>query len=168
LTWLSSDSSKATVDSTGRVTGVAAGTTNITATYGSLLSNSSVVTVPPVTHILTSIVLSPASASVSIGSMTQLTATCKDQNTNTMTCPTLTWLSSDSSKATVDSTGRVTGVAAGTTNVWAIYGSVTSNQSVITATIPPPAEAGMGGIGIIIIAGIGITALISMKNPVTK
>ena len=138
LTWASSDTSKATVDSTGKVTGIAVGTTNITARYGLVTSNSSVITVSSVTPVLTSIVVSPASASVSIGSMTQLTATCKDQNTNTMTCLTLTWTSSDTSKATVDSTGRVTGVAAGTANITARYGSVTSiNSSVITIPSVP-------------------------------
>jgi uncharacterized protein YjdB len=138
LTWSSSDTSKATVDSTGKVTGIAAGTSNITATYGSVTSNPSTITVSSTTPTLTSIVISPASASVSIGSMTQITATCKDQNTNTMTCITpLTWSSSDMSKATVDSIGRVTGIAAGTSNIMATYGSVTSNPSIITIPSVP-------------------------------
>lgn len=132
LTWTSTDTSKATVDPSGLVTGVATGTTNITATYGSVTSNSSTITVSSVTPVLTSIVVSPASASASVGSMTQLTATCKDQNNSTMTCPTLTWLSSNTLKATVDSTGRVTGVAAGTAGMTARYGSVISNSSTIT------------------------------------
>ncbi len=88
-------------------------------------------------QILTSITISPSSASVGIGSTTQLTATCKDQNNNTMTCPSLTWSTTNSSIATVDPTGKVTGIAMGTINVTAVSGSITSNISTITVTEPP-------------------------------
>lgn len=91
--------------------------------------------VGPVT--LTSITVSPTNASVSLGGTTQLTATCKDQNSNTMTCPTMTWSSTNSSIATVNSTGKVTGIAMGTTNIIASSGSIVSNVSTVTVTSPP-------------------------------
>src|SRR3972149_6939660 len=87
--------------------------------------------------VLTTITVSPVSTSVNVNSTTQLTATCKDQNGNTMTCPTLTWTSSDPSKATVNSSGLVTGVLSGLTNVTARSGSITSNSSTVTVSTTP-------------------------------
>ena len=140
LTWSSTNSSIATVDSTGKVTGVTQGTTNITASSGSIVSNVSTVTVtsPPV---LTSIVLAPATTSININTSVQLTAICKDQNNNTMTCPGLTWNTSSSSIATVNSSGLVTGIATGMANITAIAGSVTSNSSTVTVSTAPNAIA---------------------------
>jgi hypothetical protein len=45
-TWLSTAPSKATVSSAGLVTGVATGSTNISATYNGIVSNASAITVP--------------------------------------------------------------------------------------------------------------------------
>lgn len=102
------------------------------------VSNTLVVNSQPI-PILTSIILSPTSVSVSINNTTQLTTTCKDQNNNAMICPTLTWTSSDLSKATVDFTGKVTGMAIGTASITAKYEqqsplpiSIASNPSVVT------------------------------------
>lgn len=48
-----------------------------------------------------------------------------------------TWNSSDTSKATVSSTGLVTGVAAGTTNITATVDGVTSPALTLTITAKP-------------------------------
>lgn len=88
--------------------------------------------------VLTSITISPATASININGTTQLTAICKDQNNNTMACPALTWSSTDSTKATVDTTGKVTGIAIGTANITAKSGSITSNNSTITVSTVAP------------------------------
>lgn len=101
----------------------------ITLTHGSSFS----VVVP----VLMSIVISPISASVDINGVQQLTAVCKDQNDNVMKCPNLTWSSSNTSVATVDSTGLVKGVSLGTANIEAKSGSVTSNISkIVVSSIP--------------------------------
>ena len=84
--------------------------------------------------VLTTISISPASASINIGATQQLMAICHDQNNNIMTCPVLTWSSSNSSLATVDSTGKVTGIATGTSNITAKSGTITSNTSIITVS----------------------------------
>lgn len=135
LTWVSDDTSVATVDSTGKVSGIATGTANVTASSGSIVSNASSITVniAPI-PVLTTIVLSPTNSTVLVGKTVQLTSTCKDQNGNTITCPTLTWTSNNTAVATVDSTGKVTGVAVGTANVTANAGSIVSNTSAITVT----------------------------------
>jgi hypothetical protein len=86
-------------------------------------------TPPP---ILASITVAPGTVTVNAGTSFQLGAMCKDQNGATTTCPNLTWSSSDTSKATVDSTGKVTGIASGTANITATAGIIKSNISAIT------------------------------------
>jgi len=90
-------------------------------------------TPPPV---LASITVTPGTVSVNVGASAQLTAACKDSTNATMTCPALTWISSDTSKVAVDSTGKVTGIASGTANVIAKSGTIISNTSVVTVIQP--------------------------------
>ena len=82
--------------------------------------------------VLTSIAISPVSASINVNSTIQLSSVCKDQNNNTMTCPALTWASSNTAIATVSSSGLVTGVSSGTVSITARSGTITSNLSTIT------------------------------------
>jgi uncharacterized protein YjdB len=106
--------------------------------------------------VLATITISPDSASIQIGTEQQLTAVCTDQYGVT-DCPTLTWVSSDSSKAIVDSSGLVTGIATGSVSITANNGgTVTSNASLIMIEVPP-AEAGIGGIMVI---GLAVGALL--------
>ncbi|HEX8946227.1 MAG TPA: Ig-like domain-containing protein [Gemmatimonadaceae bacterium] len=116
VTWTSSDATKATVSSTGLVTGVAAGTVTITATSEGK-SGTAAVTVLEVP--VGSVTVSPASSTIYIGHTTTLTATVKDQNGTVVTDRVVTWTSSDATKATVSSTGLVTGVAAGVVTITA-------------------------------------------------
>lgn len=91
---------------------------------------------PPV---LTTITISPASATVNVGKTVGLKAVCKDQNGNVMTCPKLVWSSDNNIVATVDGIGNVTGVTVGTANITAIFEDVISNPSAITVVaIPVP------------------------------
>ena len=116
LTWTSSNTTVASINSlTGLATGGSAGTTNITCSGGGKTSNISILTVVAVVG---SITISPAPVSLNIGATQQLTAVCKDlTNTNVITCPPLTWYTSNSSIATVSQTGLVTAVAPGTANI---------------------------------------------------
>ena len=72
--------------------------------------------------IISSITISPTSASININDTQQLSAVCKDQYGNVMTCPSLTWKSDNINIATVDSTGNVTGKVKGVTNITASCG----------------------------------------------
>ena len=87
--------------------------------------------------VLTSIIITPVTESIIVNGTAQLTAICKDQNNNTMICPTLIWTSSDVSKVTISSSGLVTGMAIGTANITAMSGSIISNPSVITIATGP-------------------------------
>lgn len=67
-----------------------------------------------------------------IGGTLQFTASGTDAGSNVVT-PGVTWSSSDTSVGTIDAkTGLFTGVAAGTTNITASLGGVTSNSITVT------------------------------------
>lgn len=88
---------------------------------------------------LTSIDISSPTTSIISKDIIQFTAICKDQLTNTMTCPILKWNSSDSSVGTIDSSGLFTALDIayqGTTDITASSGDVKSNISMVTVTPP--------------------------------
>ena len=77
-------------------------------------------------HAVTGVTVSPATATINVGATQQLKATI---NPTTASDTVVTWVSSDPTKATVDSTGLVTGVAIGTVTITA-----TTQDGGITAT----------------------------------
>jgi 6-phosphogluconolactonase (cycloisomerase 2 family) len=93
---------------------------------------------PPPSVTLSSIVVTPASASVVAGSTLQFTATGRysDGTTKDLTS-TANWTSSDAGKATVvAASGLATGVAAGSATITATSGSI-SGTDLLTVTAPP-------------------------------
>jgi hypothetical protein len=91
------------------------------------------------TGIITSISISPANAGVSVGGSQQFTAVAKDSSGKTVMNPALTWKSSDTSVATVDSNGLANAVSVGTAGITAsstYIGTVyTSNTATLTVTL---------------------------------
>jgi uncharacterized protein YjdB len=85
---------------------------------------------------LTGIEISPA-LSIVQGSSKQLTVTYKPSNTTDNR--TVTWISSNTSIATVDSMGNIKGLKAGTATITAKVGSFTKSCA-ITVTSPVPTE----------------------------
>jgi len=111
LTWSSSDTSIATVNSGGgMVTGIKAGTVIITARSSNGKTATKSITVLS-NSLSTDIQVNiSGSSSVDVGSTTTFTAVISPSN---VTDKTVTWSSSDTSIATVNSNGVVTGVKAG-------------------------------------------------------
>ncbi len=111
LTWTSATQSVATVTSGsagGRVTGVATGTSVITAT-DSTSGVSKSVTFTVTAPVLTSIAVSSPSAISAIGRSEQLVATATYSDSSTANVSnSVTWSSSNTSLATVSSTGLLT------------------------------------------------------------
>jgi uncharacterized protein YjdB len=136
VTWSSDNMAAATVSASGLVTGLASGSAHITATCeGKSGSSSLTVRVASVA----SLAVSPASASVAVGATTPLTATPRDASGNALTGRTITWASDNTAAATVNSSGVVSGVAAGTAHVTATCESQ-SGSSTITVTLVPVAS----------------------------
>lgn len=132
--WTSSDSSVATVDSSGFVTAVGGGTATITvqAEDGSKVATSCAVNV--IEHV-EAVNLNKASIEITKGQTETLSATIlSDKATN----KNITWTSSDSSVATVDNTGKVTAVSAGTTTITVTSedGNKTASCNVTVKNIP--------------------------------
>ena len=127
VTFSSSNTAVATVSASGSVTSVSVGTATITATSEGKTGTATVNVMPaPVA----SVTVTPSTATVEAGETTALSATVKDANGQTLTGRTVTWASSDGTKATVNGSGVVTGVAVGSATI-----SATSEGKVGTATV---------------------------------
>jgi len=130
--WASSDSSVATVDTSGTVTGVAAGTATMTATYGG--RSASVVITVQVGVTVTSISATIPDTTIAVGDTTTVTATVHYSDGSTG--PINLWASSDPSVASVNTAGVVTGVAVGTATITASYGD--QSASILVTVLPEP------------------------------
>ena len=138
VTWSSSNTSVATINSSGLATAVAAGTTTITASstmsnsYSGETGTSDSTTLTVTAAALLSISITPANPTLPLGTTQQFTASGTytdgvDYNITTQ----VSWSSSDPSVATVSDSGLATAVAAGTATVTATYDSI-SGSTVVT------------------------------------
>jgi uncharacterized protein YjdB len=143
VTWSSSSTTVATVSSSGLVTGKVAGTATITATSESQ-SGTAAITVVRVP--VASVTVSPATGSVQAGSTYQLTATPKDASGTALTGRAVSWSSGNTSVATVNGSGLVTGVVAGSATITATSEGQ-SGTSAITVTAQPPPGTGVVFVG---------------------
>jgi uncharacterized protein YjdB len=134
VTWSTNNAAAATVNSSGVVTGVAAGSATITATSSGKIGTSSI-TVTAVAPVVTTVTVAPTSASIVAGATTTLQATVKDQNGNVMTGQTVTWTTNNAAAATVNSSGVVTGVAAGSATITATSSGKTGTSSITVTAV---------------------------------
>lgn len=143
FTWSSSDEMVATVDADGLATGVGAGAAMITATADSV-SGTATLTVtepPPPEPVVASVTVSPASMMIMVGGMFQFTAVAMTADGMVVQDVDFSWMSDDTEVATVDETGLVTAVAAGTAMITATGNDVTSMPATITVEELPPVVA---------------------------
>lgn len=131
LQWTSSDTSVATVDSDGEVTAVAGGKCKITATStdGNEVKATATVYVTTMVN-STSIAISSQNVSLKVGDTRKLTA----KTTPVKVTEGLGWISSDTSIATVDGNGNVTGVSEGTVKI-TVYGLTSGVEGTCTVTV---------------------------------
>jgi len=130
VTWTSDNTSVASVDSHGVVTGVGLGSATITASSNGMSGTATVVVVrPPVA----AVIVEPATSAVQVGQSETLIATLKDADGNTLTGRTVAWSSSDPNSATVDANGVVSGVQPNTTTITATAEGVSGIASVTVA-----------------------------------
>src|SRR5690348_5735891 len=119
ISWSSSDTNVVIVDSTGLVTARAQGTVTITAAAEEHAGKATLtVNATPVARV----VVSPSSGMVILGDALQLAATVIDARGDTLTDRPITWASSDTTIATVDSAGSVTPHFADTVTITATAG----------------------------------------------
>ena len=120
----------------GLVTGVAAGSSPVTASVGGMSANTTI-SVPAVT--LASIAVTPGSASVTIGGQQQFIATATYSDASNAVIKA-TWSSTTPGNASVQpGSGLATGIAAGTTTISASLGGISGSAllTVSAIAIPP-------------------------------
>jgi len=144
VSWATSNAVVARVSANGLVTGIAAGTTTVTATSEEKLGTAlvSVATPPPAT--VAEVVVTPPSPSAWVGRSQQLTATTLDAAGATLSGRAVTWSSLDVSVATVGTSGVARGVAAGTVTITATSDGKFGAVSLTSAN--PPAGVILTGI----------------------
>ncbi len=143
ITWTSSDTNVATVNSSGLVAAVATGSATITATTADgSFQDTSAITVESVTAV-TSISVSLASATISSSATTQATETVLPAEA---TIKAVTWSSSNTSIATINSSGLVTANSSGLAGNSVIRATATDGSGVYgeaTVTVSPVAVTGV-------------------------
>ena len=147
VTWISSDTTIAAIESSGLATALVTGATTITAAYeGVVVGNSATLNVFAAAVTLDTIVVTPANDSVTAGSFVGYTATGHYSNGTTKDITEdVTWQSSLTSVATIEATGALMGVAVaiaeGTTDISAtldgLLGSTPLNVTASCGTTKP-------------------------------
>jgi alpha-tubulin suppressor-like RCC1 family protein/uncharacterized protein YjdB len=128
--WTSSAPGVAQVSPTGVVTGVGEGNATVTGTSEGKSATVAVrVTLAPIA----AITIAPAGATVGLGDTLHLTATPRDAGGAPLTGRTIAWASSDTTIATVDTRGIVTGRAPGSVTITASAGGITATVPVAVA-----------------------------------
>ncbi len=141
-TWATGSTGVVTVVATGATAGLAtaqgAGTTTITATLGTVSGTTSVTVISTV---LTSITVTPATATIMVGTTRTFTAqgTYQDGTTANLT-DSVTWSSGSATVLSVSNAtgtqGLATALAAGTANVQAVFLGVTGSAAVTVSAAP--------------------------------
>ena len=112
LTWISSNTSVATIDDNGVLTSVGLGTATISCTTHNGLTAQCEITINPVR--VSDIKLSQSEAEIVVGEKLQLEATMAPDNA---TDKSVTWSSTNEAVAVVDENGQVTAVGSGTCQI---------------------------------------------------
>lgn len=138
VTWTTSDSTLATVTSTGLVTTLKQGHLTVSVASGTIAGNTGLTVGPPV---LQSLSLSPKNTTVAAGLTQQFTATgaFSDGTSNAVT--TVTWSVSDATLAAVNSAGLVTTFKQGQLAVSATSGMIVGNTGL---TVGPAVLQSLG------------------------
>ncbi len=143
VTWSSSATTVATINSQGLASSVAAGTTTITATLTGISGSTSLTVVnpppPPPPPTLQSITVTPANQTIDVGATEQYTAIGHYSDGSTLNLTNqATWSTTDNTVAPIGAQGLATGVAAGSVTISATYSGVTGSTTLTVVTPPPP------------------------------
>jgi trimeric autotransporter adhesin len=132
-TWSSSTASVMTVDANGLGQALAAGSSTITVTSGSM-SGTAAVTVTGAT--LVSMTIAPLNSTMPEGATKQFTATgtFSDSSTEDLTATAL-WSSTDASVATIDNTGLAASGVTGTTTITASVGAISASTTLTVSSV---------------------------------
>jgi uncharacterized protein YjdB/peptidoglycan/xylan/chitin deacetylase (PgdA/CDA1 family)/lysophospholipase L1-like esterase len=134
VTWTSSDANIASVDGTGKVTGIKAGSVTITATSNAVSSVIATTSVLVSNILVSGIVVIPTSKTLLIGQTTQITASVSPSNA---TLKTYTWASSNASIVSVDANGNINAIALGSATISATANDASGISGTCIITVNP-------------------------------
>lgn len=134
LSWTSDNTAVATVSSSGMVTAVSIGTATITVTTEDGGKTATTVITTTNQIFVSSITVSPTAATITMGNTQQLTATVLPANASNKN---ITWTSSNTSVATVNSLGLVTSVAPGICNITVNTQDGSDKKAIAAITVNP-------------------------------
>ncbi len=135
VTWASSDTTWATINTTGLATAVSPGPVTISAAFDGITGSTGLTVVAPAT--LESIAVTPANTRLPTGETEQFkaTGTLSDNTTENLTSQ-VTWTSSDTTWATISSAGLATAVSPGPVTISAAFDGITGSTGLtITAAV---------------------------------
>jgi hypothetical protein len=132
LTWSIDNPAVASIDSTGLVRALAAGSATIRVAAQGETASASVVVAFDSGQTLS---IAPGTVSMYVNGFEQLAATVKDRNGKTVTAP-VRWETSNSAVATVDANGVVTAVTTGSATVRASARGLTATATVTVSAAP--------------------------------
>jgi hypothetical protein len=144
VSWSSSAPTVVSVNPTGLAQAIMQGAATIAASYGSISGSTTITVTLPA---LTSIAVIPANPSVPVGAHQQFTAVLSYSDGSTKdTTTSVSWSSSATTVATINSSGLASALAAGSTTVTATSESV-AGSTVLTVFQPQCVTAPPGLIG---------------------
>ncbi len=131
--WSSSDTTIATVNQAGVVSGRNVGTAKIAASMGGL---SGVATIAVVGQPIAAVVVVPSSATLRINTTLQLSDTVKNAAGAPVPDQVVTWSSDNASVASVDAAALVVAHAAGTAHITGTVGTVSGTATITVTAVP--------------------------------
>jgi hypothetical protein len=127
ITWVSSNTSTATINQQGLATAVAPGQTFIKATYNGITSTSAVLTVVANSNVLANVNITPnTTQEILLNGTLNMTAAGTNIAGNPVSGLTYSWMSSAPTIIGVNNAGMVTGSAYGTANITATSSGIQS------------------------------------------
>ena len=137
-TWSSSNTAVATVNGAGLGSAITAGNTSITANFAGVTASADLTVTPANSGggntgpTVVSVQLTPINPTVTVGATVQmlLLQHLSDGTTQTVTSTDVTWQTTVASVASVDAHGVVTGVTAGSAQIWGTYAGIAYGVSI--------------------------------------
>jgi len=144
IAWSSSNTAVATVNASGTVTAVTAGTANIVATSEGKTGSAALTVSAPAPVPVATVTVSLGTSALTTGQTTQATAVTRDASSNVLTGRVIAWTSSNTAVATVSGSGLVTAMSAGTATISAMSEGKTGTATLTVSAPPPPPPPGQG------------------------
>ena len=164
-TWSSGNEALVTVSQAGGITGVVAGgPVTVTAT---IEGQSGTAQVTVVEAAVASVTVSPSTSNIEAGSTVQLSAVLKDDQGNVLAGRAILWSTTDPVRASVSTTGLVTGLAPGGPVTILATSEGRSGGAQVTVTPAPATKVGFLAQPTSTVAGVSISPAVQVEiqNP---